>query len=90
MSQEPGLNQATAPVGGDPVAPPPGQGTRIGAPVLLLRARQGRVTEFAAHPARSDDWGWAAYSPAVTVAWTPGTHHTMLTAAADLAGVIDQ
>jgi len=66
------------------------QGTRIGAPVLLLRARQGRVTEFAAHPARGDDWGWAAYSPAVTVAWMPGTHHTMLTAAADLAGVIDQ
>jgi hypothetical protein len=66
------------------------QGTRIGAPVLLLRARQGRVTEFAAHPARGDDWGWAAYSPAVTVAWAPGTHHTMLTAAADLARVIDQ
>jgi thioesterase domain-containing protein len=66
------------------------RGARVDAPILLLRAGDGRVTEFAGHPARGDDWGWAAYSPAVTIAYTPGTHHTMLAAAAELAGVIDQ
>jgi multidrug resistance efflux pump len=36
MSEEPGQNQATAAVGGDPVAQQPGQGTRVGAIVLVV------------------------------------------------------
>jgi pyochelin synthetase len=53
---------------------------RVDADVLVLRAQQGRVSEFADHPhADAPDWGWRAVSAgAVTSVAVPGTHHTLL------------
>ncbi|SEP53568.1 non-ribosomal peptide synthetase [Amycolatopsis saalfeldensis] len=53
---------------------------RINADVLVLRAQDGRVGEFADHPyADSPDWGWGSVSTGtVTAIAVPGTHHTLL------------
>jgi multidrug resistance efflux pump len=48
MSEEPGQNQATAAVGGDPVAQQPGQGTRVGAIVLVVLIAGSLFWYFAA------------------------------------------
>jgi multidrug resistance efflux pump len=48
MSEEPGQNQATAAVGGDPVAPRPGKGTRVGAIILLVLIVGSLIWYFAA------------------------------------------
>lgn len=55
---------------------------RVEADILLLRARDGQVSEYAAHPHdTTDDWGWAPLSRG-TVATRPvaGTHHTLFAA----------
>ena len=54
---------------------------RIRARITLLRAGDGRVSEFAGHPAEHDPaWGWAALTEgAVTAQILPGTHYTLLT-----------
>jgi thioesterase domain-containing protein len=46
----------------------------------VLRAREGRVSEFLAHPADGEaDWGWRAFTRGrVATATVPGTHHTIL------------
>jgi amino acid adenylation domain-containing protein len=49
--------------------------------VLVLRARDGHVTEFENHPGQSEPaWGWQAHGPtnAVHGVWIDGTHHTIL------------
>jgi multidrug resistance efflux pump len=48
MSEEPGQNQATAAVGGDPVAPRPGKGTRVGAIILVVLIVGSLLWYFAA------------------------------------------
>ncbi|WP_051367625.1 non-ribosomal peptide synthetase [Hamadaea tsunoensis] len=52
----------------------------ISAPMLVIRARDGEVTEFAGHPlAAKEDWGWSTVTTGPVAAVTlPGTHHTML------------
>ncbi|MFE6686303.1 amino acid adenylation domain-containing protein [Streptomyces sp. NPDC057743] len=52
----------------------------IAADLTVLRARDGRVSEFADHPrGRDTDWGWAAHTRGTVRATTlPGTHHTLL------------
>jgi thioesterase domain-containing protein len=47
--------------------------------VLLLRARDGTVSEFAAHPCHGEqDWGWRALCRRLTLAHVPGNHHSLL------------
>ncbi|MFD2764819.1 non-ribosomal peptide synthetase [Micromonospora eburnea] len=55
---------------------------RIDADVMVLRARDGRVSEFADHPyGDRPDWGWAELTGGrMTAVAVPGTHHTVLTA----------
>jgi thioesterase domain-containing protein len=52
---------------------------RIHADLLVLRASEGQVTEFADHPAvASPDWGWSRFTHGhVHQAMVPGTHHTL-------------
>jgi pyochelin synthetase len=52
----------------------------IAAGIAVLRARDGRVSEFLAHPADADgDWGWRAFTRGgVATATVPGSHHTIL------------
>lgn len=52
----------------------------ISAPITVVRARDGAVTEFAGHPAgRDPDWGWSSLTTGGTRATVvPGTHHTLL------------
>jgi amino acid adenylation domain-containing protein len=52
----------------------------IAADIAVLRAREGRVSEFLAHPADGEaDWGWRAFTRGrVATATVPGTHHTIL------------
>ena len=52
----------------------------IAADIAVLRAAEGRVTEFDGHPfAARPDWGWAGLTRGrVTTATVPGTHHTLL------------
>jgi thioesterase domain-containing protein len=56
------------------------QAPRIAADILVLRARQGRVSEFADHPyADAPAWGWPECTAgAVTPVEVAGTHHTLL------------
>jgi thioesterase domain-containing protein len=53
---------------------------RIVAPISVLRASEGRVSEFADHPAaHTPDWGWAdCTSGAVSSLAIPGSHYTIL------------
>ncbi len=54
---------------------------RIAADVTVLRAGQGRVTEFDHHPHEgSADWGWASLTSGrvATATVAGGTHHTLL------------
>jgi thioesterase domain-containing protein len=53
---------------------------RVAAGITVLRAADGRVTEFEGHPcSATPDWGWAALTTgAVTTAPVPGTHHALL------------
>ncbi|MFR9779390.1 amino acid adenylation domain-containing protein [Micromonospora sp. MS34] len=55
---------------------------RIDADVTVLRARDGRVSEFADHPyGDRPDWGWAELTGGrLAGVPVPGTHHTVLTA----------
>jgi thioesterase domain-containing protein len=52
----------------------------IGADLLVLRAKDGVVSEFAAHPhAHDPDWGWRGLtSGGVSWDWIEGSHHTVL------------
>lgn len=52
----------------------------IEAPLLVLRAKAGAVSEFAAHPhAHDPDWGWRGLtSGGVGWDWIEGSHHTVL------------
>jgi len=52
----------------------------VSAPVSVLRAAHGTVSEFGGHPsAAAPDWGWAARTTGpVTTISIPGTHHTLL------------
>ena len=52
----------------------------IKANLSVLRANEGRVSEFADHPAHEEaDWGWAKFTQGeVYCAQTPGAHHTLL------------
>jgi len=51
----------------------------VSADVLLLRARDGHVSEYSAHPhAVMRDWGWSARTRGmVTTRDVAGTHHTL-------------
>jgi thioesterase domain-containing protein len=53
----------------------------VNADITLVRAVDGRVTEFAGHPAATaPDWGWSELtSGTVSSTAVPGTHHTLLT-----------
>ncbi|SHM11856.1 non-ribosomal peptide synthetase [Actinacidiphila paucisporea] len=53
----------------------------VAADLVVVRAGQGEVGEFAGHPAAAaPDWGWAALtSGSVTGATVPATHYTLLT-----------
>jgi amino acid adenylation domain-containing protein len=53
----------------------------IAADLVVVRAGEGEVGEFAGHPAAArPDWGWAAVtSGSVTGATVPATHYTLLT-----------
>ncbi len=51
----------------------------VAADVALIRARDGRVSEYAAHPHEAmDDWGWSARTRGtVATRAVAGTHHTL-------------
>ena len=51
----------------------------ISAPLSILKAASGRVSEYARHPfVESDDWGWRTWTCAfATTTQVPGGHHTM-------------
>ncbi|MFJ6675669.1 amino acid adenylation domain-containing protein [Actinosynnema sp. NPDC091369] len=53
----------------------------IGADVLVVRAADGAVSEFADHPHAADaDWGWRTLTTGTaTGVALPGTHYTLLT-----------
>ncbi len=55
---------------------------RVEADLCVLRAAEGRVTEFDDHPHRADpDWGWSGLtSGQVDTVTVAGSHHTMLAA----------
>ncbi|MGW4116789.1 non-ribosomal peptide synthetase, partial [Actinosynnema sp. NPDC004786] len=55
--------------------------TVIGADVLVVRAADGVVSEFADHPHAADaDWGWRTLTTgSATGVVLPGTHYTLLT-----------
>ena len=52
------------------------------APITVIRAQQGLVTEFARHPYQQElHWGWCQLSHSQVQGITlPGTHHTLLQA----------
>jgi thioesterase domain-containing protein/acyl carrier protein len=54
--------------------------TRVKAPVYLLRAQLGRVTEFLRHPDDARwDWGWREFTSAdIKIGASPSSHHTLL------------
>jgi yersiniabactin nonribosomal peptide synthetase len=54
--------------------------TPIHAPVAVLRAREGSVSEFIGHPAaQSSDWGWRLLTDGhITCVPIAGSHHTIL------------
>jgi len=54
--------------------------SNIRAPIVVLRAKEGSVSEFVGHPAdREPDWGWSSFTRGGTASVTvPGNHHTML------------
>jgi len=60
----------------------------IDADILLVRAKDGVVSEFAEHPhSHRSDWGWSAFtSGSVNAKFFAGTHYTLLSDAA-VAGV---
>ena len=51
----------------------------VSADIVLIRARDGRVSEYAAHPHEaSDDWGWSSRTRGTVAARTvAGTHHSL-------------
>lgn len=51
----------------------------VTADVALIRARDGRVSEYAAHPHEAaEDWGWSSRTRGAVVARTvAGTHHSL-------------
>ncbi len=51
----------------------------VAADVALIRARDGRVSEYAAHPHEAmDDWGWSARTRGtVATRAVAGTHHSL-------------
>ena len=53
----------------------------LNAPITLVRARDGAVSEFADHPhTTSPDWGWSHLTAGRTrTTHLTGTHHTLLT-----------
>ncbi len=55
-------------------------GSPINADVLLLRANDGIVSEFAGHPqSHRPDWGWRAFTTGnVDTKFFTGTHYTLL------------
>lgn len=63
----------------------------IAAPITVIRARDGAVTEFAGHPAEGEpDWGWSSLTTSGARATVvPGTHHTLLADPAAVAIVAD-
>lgn len=56
------------------------QARPIRAPIVVLRAAEGSVTEFANHPyAERADWGWSILTSGKTAsARVRGSHHTLL------------
>lgn len=54
----------------------------VAADVALIRARDGRVSEYAAHPHEAtEDWGWSACTRgAVASRVVSGTHHSLFSA----------
>ena len=62
----------------------------ISADILLLRAGEGRVSEFADHPDHQDvEWGWNRLTTGkVTAKFCPGTHYTLLTPP-NLYGIVE-
>ncbi len=52
----------------------------IQAPISVLRAAEGRVSEFIGHPADgAPDWGWSGFtSGTVSSETVPGNHYTIL------------
>ncbi|MFE6165572.1 amino acid adenylation domain-containing protein [Streptomyces sp. NPDC056486] len=71
------------------------RGGVIDAPIDVLRADQGVVSEFAGHPhTAASDWGWSGFSRAGASAMAiPGTHYTLLadpTAVTAVTHAIDQ
>ncbi|HEV2149690.1 MAG TPA: amino acid adenylation domain-containing protein, partial [Longimicrobiaceae bacterium] len=69
------------------------EGAPVAADLLVVRAADGVVSEFAGHPsAHTPDWGWRALtSGTVRSERFPGTHYTLLSDAtvAGLAGTIE-
>lgn len=61
----------------------------VAADVALIRARDGRVSEYAGHPHEAaDDWGWSARTRGtVATRVVAGTHHSLF-AAQHLAEVV--
>lgn len=51
----------------------------VAADIALIRARDGRVSEYATHPHEAmDDWGWSSCTRgAVAARAVAGTHHTL-------------
>jgi thioesterase domain-containing protein len=54
---------------------------RVNAPILVIRAADGTLAEFAGQPgAAAPDLGWSGLTTAeVSTVTVPGTHHTLLT-----------
>jgi thioesterase domain-containing protein len=65
----------------------------VDADLLVIKAQDGTVGEFAGHPAAHEaDWGWSAYSRGrVHARVVPGNHYTLLSPRhlARTAGEID-
>jgi len=57
----------------------PGAAT-VSADLVVIRARDGQVTEFAGHPfSDSENWGWDSFTSGATHCIDlSGTHHTLL------------
>jgi amino acid adenylation domain-containing protein len=61
------------------------------APITVVRAAAGKITEFDDHPhAAAADWGWSSLTSGSTYAMTvPGTHYTLLTSAITITAIAD-
>ncbi|MBX3712391.1 MAG: amino acid adenylation domain-containing protein [Lysobacter sp.] len=61
----------------------------VAADIVLIRARDGRVSEYAAHPHEaSDDWGWSSRTRGTVATRTvAGTHHSLF-GSEHIAGVV--